>query len=43
MLAVHGRLAILFGLLICAQIGAALFHYFVREDGVLRRMLPGLK
>lgn len=24
------------------HIGAALFHYMVRKDGVLRRMLPGL-
>ena len=29
--------------LICAHIGAALFHHFIRRDGVLRRMLPGLK
>jgi cytochrome b561 len=26
--------------LICAHIGAALFHHFIRKDGVLRRMLP---
>lgn len=42
-LAVHGWLAILLALLVCAHIGAALFHYFIRKDGVLRRMLPGLK
>jgi cytochrome b561 len=42
-LAVHGWLAILLALLACAHIGAALFHYFIRKDGVLRRMLPGLK
>lgn len=42
-LSVHGWLAILLALLVCAHIGAALFHYFVRKDGVLRRMLPGLK
>lgn len=38
----HGWLAILLALLVCAHIGAALFHYFIRKDGVLRRMLPGL-
>jgi cytochrome b561 len=26
-----------------AHIGAAFFHHFIRGDGVLRRMLPGLK
>ena len=40
---VHGWLAILLALLVCAHIGAALFHYFIRKDGVLRRMLPGVK
>jgi cytochrome b561 len=25
------------------HVGAALYHHFVRRDGVLRRMLPGLK
>lgn len=40
---VHGSLAILLALLACGHIGAALFHYFIRKDGVLRRMLPGLK
>ena len=39
---VHGWLAILLALLVCAHIGAALFHHFIRKDGVLRRMLPGL-
>ncbi|MGE7469614.1 cytochrome b [Bosea sp. NPDC003192] len=42
-LSIHGWLAILLALLACAHIGAALFHYFIRKDGVLRRMLPGLK
>lgn len=28
---------------IAAHVGAALFHHFIRGDGVLRRMLPGLK
>ncbi|KRE16103.1 hypothetical protein ASE66_10070 [Bosea sp. Root483D1] len=40
---VHGWLAILLALLACGHIGAALFHYLVGRDGVLRRMLPGLK
>ncbi len=26
--------------LIAMHVGAALFHHFVRRDGVLRRMLP---
>jgi cytochrome b561 len=42
-LSVHGWLAILLALLACGHIGAALFHYFIRRDGVMRRMLPGLK
>ncbi len=29
--------------LIVLHVGAALYHHFVRHDGVLRRMLPGLK
>lgn len=41
-LAVHGWLAILLALLACGHIGAALSHHFIRKDGVLRRMLPGL-
>lgn len=40
---IHGRLAIVMALLIAAHIGAALYHYLIRRDGVLRRMLPGLK
>ncbi|RXT48015.1 hypothetical protein B6S44_23300 [Bosea sp. Tri-44] len=40
---VHGWVAILLALLVCGHIAAALFHYFIRKDGVLRRMLPGLK
>ncbi|RXT26116.1 MULTISPECIES: cytochrome b [unclassified Bosea (in: a-proteobacteria)] len=42
-LSIHGWLAILLALLVCGHIAAALFHYFIRKDGVLRRMLPGLK
>lgn len=39
----HGWLAILLAFCVSGHIGAALFHYFIRRDGVLRRMLPGLK
>lgn len=42
-LTVHGKLAILTALLACAHIGAALYHHLIRKDGVLRRMLPGLR
>ena len=36
----HEWLAKLMMLLIAVHIAAALFHHFVRKDGVLRRMLP---
>jgi cytochrome b561 len=39
----HKLGAIIIGLLAFTHIGAALFHHFIRKDGVLRRMLPGLK
>ncbi len=39
----HGAGAILLTLLIGAHVGAALYHHLVRKDGVLLRMLPGLK
>ncbi|WNJ92060.1 cytochrome b [Bosea sp. 685] len=42
-LGLHGWLAILVALLVGAHIGAALFHYLILKDGVLRRMLPRLK
>lgn len=34
--------AILLVLMLGAHIGAAIFHHFIRKDGVLRRMLPTL-
>jgi cytochrome b561 len=34
--------AILLVLAIAAHIGAAIFHHFIRKDGVLRRMLPSV-
>ena len=37
---IHEWLAKLMILLITVHIAAALFHHFVRKDGVLRRMLP---
>ncbi len=40
---IHGTLAIVMGLLVCAHVGAALYHHLIRKDGVLRRMLPGLR
>jgi cytochrome b561 len=39
----HRLGAILLALLVLTHIGAALFHHFIRRDGVLRRMMPGLK
>ncbi|PZO04520.1 MAG: cytochrome B [Hyphomicrobiales bacterium] len=42
-LTVHGKLAIVMALLACAHVGAALYHHIIRRDGVLRRMLPGLR
>ena len=30
--------AVLILLLVCAHVSGALFHYFVRKDGVLQRM-----
>jgi cytochrome b561 len=38
----HKYAGILMGLLVFAHIGAALFHYLIRKDGVLTRMLPSL-
>jgi cytochrome b561 len=42
-LALHGWLAILLALAVAGHIVAALSHHFIRKDGVLRRMLPGLR
>lgn len=36
MLAIHGWLANLLALPVCAHFGAALLHYFIRKDGMLR-------
>ena len=41
-LGLHRLLAILLLFLLAVHVGAALFHYFIRKDGVLHRMLPGL-
>jgi cytochrome b561 len=38
----HEVLGKIMALLIVTHVGAALFHHFVRKDGVLRRMLPNL-
>jgi cytochrome b561 len=37
---VHRTLGISVGVLMLMHIGAGLFHYFIRKDGVLQRMLP---
>jgi cytochrome b561 len=39
---IHKGAAILLVLLVGAHVGAALFHYVIRKDGVLNRMWPGL-
>lgn len=41
-LTVHKGLAILLVLMILAHVGAALFHYVIRKDNVMSRMLPRL-
>lgn len=38
----HGIAAKLLILLVVMHVGAALFHYVIRKDGVLNRMWPGL-
>ena len=35
----HGRIGIALSVLIALHISAALYHHFIRRDGVLRRML----
>ena len=40
--AVHKGLVALLVLLIAVHVAAALFHYFIRKDNVLGRMIPGL-
>lgn len=40
--AVHTALAAALVLLIALHVAAALFHYFVRKDNVLGRMIPRL-
>jgi cytochrome b561 len=40
--AVHKLLVVLLVLLIAVHVAAALFHYFVRKDNVLGRMIPRL-
>ncbi len=37
----HKLLGFAVGALALMHIGAGLFHYFIRKDGVLQRMLPG--
>ena len=40
---IHGKLALAIGALALMHIGAALHHYLILKDGVMRRMLPWLK
>lgn len=40
---VHGLAAYILLGLVAMHIGAALYHYFIRGDGVLARMLPSLR
>jgi len=40
--AIHKTLALVLVGLIAVHVGAALYHYFVRKDGVLQRMIPSL-
>lgn len=37
----HKLMGFTVGVVAILHIGAALFHYFIRRDGVLQRMLPG--
>lgn len=41
MFAVHRLIGFAIAALLCAHIGAALFHHFIRRDGVLMRMVNG--
>jgi cytochrome b561 len=41
MFSVHMAIGIAIALLLCAHIGAALYHHFVRKDRVLLRMVSG--
>jgi cytochrome b561 len=38
---VHRVIGVVIALLVCAHIGAALYHHFIRRDGTLMRMLRG--
>ena len=40
--AVHGLLVLLLALLVAMHVGAALYHYLIRKDNVLGRMIPRL-
>ena len=41
MFTVHRTIGIAIALLLCAHIGAALYHHFIRKDSVLMRMVSG--
>jgi cytochrome b561 len=40
--AIHGLLVLLLVLMIALHVGAALYHYLIRKDNVLGRMIPRL-
>ena len=40
-LTVHAFVALAIACLVVAHIGAALYHYYVRKDGILQRMVTG--
>jgi cytochrome b561 len=41
--AAHATAAFVLVGLVVMHVGAALYHHFIRRDGVLQRMLPGLR
>jgi cytochrome b561 len=41
MFQIHRALGIIMAILICAHIGAALYHHFIRKDRILMRMVSG--
>ena len=41
MFTVHRAMGIAIALLLCAHLGAVLYHHFIRKDGVLVRMVSG--
>jgi cytochrome b561 len=42
-LQLHGLLAVTLIVLVAAHVAAAMFHHFIRRDGVVTRMLPSIR